>query len=425
MELHLPYGRSVFTVELPGERVLSVVGIGGEPLFSEEQILRQALARPIGSPPLSRLVRRGERTTIVVPDASRRCAAQIFLPHLLEILNGKGIQDADITVLFATGSHGRQREEDRLEVVGPEVSRRVRLVDHDCREQADLVHVGETIKGTPVWFHKLVVKAERLIVAGGTSHHPITGYAGGPKLLNPGCVALETVHRCHALGIDQEAGGLVSECAPGVAEGNPVYDDIMDSMKFVQVDFALHVIVDARGRVREACAGALAASWTKARQLADAFYRVPVEQRLPLVVASCGGSPFDDTFVQAYRAIRNASSLVSDGGHLVLFAACPRGVGAEHFLEFFAAPSQRELARQLGATYRSFGVTALGLRGVLQRIRLTVVGGLSVSAGAAMGVDVEPSPERALEQALSQLPPGGQLAVVPNAHLTVPVVEGR
>ncbi len=425
MELQLAYGQSALTIELPQHRVLAVVDISGESPASEEAVLRQALSAPIGSRPLARLLRRGERTTIVIPDASRRCAARVFLPCLLEILNERGIRDEDITVLFATGSHGQQTEEEHLEVVGPEVYRRVRLVDHDCQDYGQLVYVGETVSGTPVWFHKYVVKAERLLIAGGTSHHPLTGYAGGPKLLNPGCVALETVYHCHALGVDDQSGGLAAACAAGVAEGNPIYEDIIDSMKFVQVDFALHVLVDAQGRVRQACAGSLAASWARGRQMADSLYRVRVERRVPLVIASCGGSPFDDDFVKAFRAIRNASTLVRDGGHLLLFAACPRGVGARHFLEFFAVGSDQELARQLRGSYRSFGTTALGLRHLLRRLRITMVGALAPAAAAAMGVEVEPSPEQAVARALAELPQGRQIAVVPHAHFTLPAVEGR
>jgi len=342
---------------------------------------------------------------------------------LLDVLNRKGIQDQDITVLCATGSHGPQSDAAREEIVGAEVYRRVRTVDHDCRAMADLVHLGETVYGTPVWLHKYVVKAERLIIAGGTAHHPLTGYAGGPKLLNPGCAALETVLRSHALGVDETVGGLAPTCAPATAESNPIYEDIVDSVKFVQVDFALHVLIDAQGRVCQACAGGLLPSWEKARQMADALYKVPVARRAPLVIASCGGSPFDDSFVQTFRAIRNASAVVEDGGHLVLLAQCTGGVGCDHFLEFFAVQSVEDLARQLRREYRSFGTTALGLRQLLKRIRLTVVGELDPAVAEKMGVEVEPSLSQAVEKALAALPLEAQVAVLPHAQFTVPVVE--
>ncbi|MBC7186593.1 MAG: nickel-dependent lactate racemase [Calditrichaeota bacterium] len=423
MQLRLAYGRSFLTIDLPDERVLAVVDIGDDLPVAEEEIINAALSKPLGAPPLERLVRRGERTTIVIPDASRRCGARVFLPLLIDLLNRKGIHDRDITILFATGSHGTQTDAERQEVVGPEIYRRVRTIDHDCRQASELVHLGETVNGTPVWLHKYVVKAERLLLAGGTSHHPLTGYAGGPKLLNPGCAGLETVLRCHALGIDVTRGGLADTCAPGVAAGNPIYQDILDSMKFVQVDFALHLIVDAQGRVRQACAGALAPSWEKARQLADSFYKVRVAERVPLVIASCGGSPFDDDFVKTFRAMRNASLLVSDGGHLLLIAECRAGLGCEYFLDFFAV-TPHELASKLRKEYRSFGTTALGLRELLRRIRVTVVGMLEPDAGSAMGVRVQPAVQVAVEQALSELPSGAKMAVLPHAHFTLPVVEG-
>lgn len=425
MELRLPYGRTSLAIDLPKERVLAVVEVPEGSPAPEEAVIHAALNAPVGAPPLGRLVRRGERTTIVIPDASRRCGAHVFLPLLLETLNRRGIQDQDITVLFATGSHGPQSEAARREVLGPEVYGRVRAVDHDCWATSELVHLGQTVNGTQVWLHKYVVKAERLLIAGGGGYHPLTGYAGGPKLLNPGCASLETVFGSHSLGVDAEQGGLAATCAPGIAERNPIYQDIIDSMKFVQVDFALHVLMDAQGRVRQACAGGLLPSWAKARQLVDSLYRVPVAARAPLAIASCGGSPFDEDLVKSFRAIRNAASVVTDGGHLLLIAQCKGGIGDEHFLDFFAGQSTKELARQLRRDYRSFGTTALGVRQLLTRIRVTMVGELDPEAAARIGLRVEPSLAAAVEQAMAQLRPGARIAVLPHAHLTLPIVEAN
>jgi hypothetical protein len=92
-------------------------------------------------------------------------------------------------------------------------------------------------------------------------------------------------------------------------------------------------------------------------------------------------------------------------------------------LEFFAVQSVEDLARQLRREYRSFGTTALGLRQLLKRIRLTVVGELDPAVAVKMGVEVEPSLSQAVEKALAALPLEAQVAVLPHAQFTLPVVE--
>lgn len=41
-----------------------------------------------------------------------------------------------------------------VRLVGDDILRRVAVTDHQCRDERDMVHVGETSRGTPVKFNR-------------------------------------------------------------------------------------------------------------------------------------------------------------------------------------------------------------------------------------------------------------------------------
>ena len=94
-----------------------------------EGAVRAALRNPIGTPPLSEVVGRGERVAIVVNDITRLVHSEVFLPVLINELNSAGIRDSDIFIVFALGIHRRQSPDEQHLVVGEEVAReRLRAV---------------------------------------------------------------------------------------------------------------------------------------------------------------------------------------------------------------------------------------------------------------------------------------------------------
>lgn len=421
MKLTLPYGRGHIDVEVPSRQTLGVLEAPVKATRPEEDVIRDALHSPIGSPSLKKILRKGERTTIVIPDATRRCAARMFLSVLIDLLNGVGIKDDDVFIVFANGSHGAQTEGERREVLGEELLSRVTSVDHDCDLQDEMVYLGDTVAGTPVYLNKYVVKAERLIMGGGVSHHHLTGYSGGPKLLNPGCAARQTILKCHSLGVTKS--GLHGGCDAAIARNNPIYQDILDSTKFVHIDFSLHLIIDKYMKIAGACAGAPLQSFNKARELVDAAYKVPVPQKVDLVVASCGGAPFDDDVIKAFRSINNAARILNDGGHLILFAECRQGIGSRRFFNYFEPPTLQDLAAALLEQYDSYGNTALGLRELTRRIRITIVGKLKNEDATRVGLESVEGGEDLIASAIAALPISGKFAVIPNAHFAMTHVQ--
>ena len=101
-------------------------------------LLRESLERPVAGPPLRVILGRGARVAISVCDVTRPQPRRLMLAALAEAFAGT-IADDDVTVLIATGTHRSSSEAERRSMLGDEVLRRWRVIDHDARDPATLV----------------------------------------------------------------------------------------------------------------------------------------------------------------------------------------------------------------------------------------------------------------------------------------------
>ena len=89
----------------------------------------RSLREPIGAPRLDKVVKPGEKVVIITSDVTRPVPSYDVLPPLLDELSAAGIQDSDITVVFALGAHRPHTEEEKVKLVGQEVYDRVRCIE--------------------------------------------------------------------------------------------------------------------------------------------------------------------------------------------------------------------------------------------------------------------------------------------------------
>jgi len=149
--------------------------------------LDRALAKPIGLPPLREFAQRGKTAAIVVDDRTRPTPVAGILPRVLAELNEAGIQDQALVIVMGLGTHRDMTEAEIRERVGEEVFRRVRCENHDYKNPAKLVEVGQTpTHGVRVAFNRRVVEAGTVVVVGTIEAHEQAGFGGGYKGLMPG-----------------------------------------------------------------------------------------------------------------------------------------------------------------------------------------------------------------------------------------------
>ena len=184
MRLKLAYGRTGLEIEAPETAdVVRPRFVPGLP--DESTALREALRRPIGSPPLAALVKPGDKVVVVHTDITRATPNHVILPVVLAELEEAGISSDDITLLNGLGTHRKQTDAELRAMLGDQVVDNYRCLQHDCHDDANLVALGETNLGHPVRINRRYMAADARILTGFIEPHFFAGYSGGPKAILP------------------------------------------------------------------------------------------------------------------------------------------------------------------------------------------------------------------------------------------------
>ena len=167
MRVRLAYGRHVLDVELPADLHLDVLEKSpAAPLADPAAQLRTHLARPIASPALRELARGRRDAVIVVSDRTRPVPNSLILPPILEDLAAAGLPRDSIFVQVATGLHRPLSPAELDEVLGPELTRELQIVQHDARSAGAHSNLGSTRGGIPILIDRFFLQRDLRIVTG-------------------------------------------------------------------------------------------------------------------------------------------------------------------------------------------------------------------------------------------------------------------
>ena len=369
MNIEFGYDTSTQTVTVPEERLLAVLEPGAFPpaAGSEEDLVRAALAAPIGAPPLREAVHAGEKIVLVTSDISRPMPTWTVMPALLDELYDAGAVPEDITLVFALGSHRGHTEEEQAHLAGARAWREITCVDLNLE---DCVHIGTTSRGTPVDIDRRVAEADRRICLGNIEYHYFAGYSGGAKAIMPGVSTRAAIQANHSRMVEDAA------CA-GKLEGNPVREDIEEAAAMVGVDFIVNVVLDAHKEIIKAVAGDLVAAHREGCAFLDTLYRKEIPARADIVLVSQGGAPKDLNLYQTQKALDNAKHAVKPGGVVVLVGSCKEGLGEKTFEEWMTtAPTAHSLIERIQREFRLGGHKAAAIAMVLENADIYLVSDL-------------------------------------------------
>jgi nickel-dependent lactate racemase len=319
VKVHLAYGESGLTVDLPEDRTTVVEPVYTPGAPDPAETLRAALRTPVAGPRLRDIVRPGQTVAIAVCDGTRAQPRHLMVPAVLEELDGV-VDLTDVVVLVATGTHRGNTDAELRAMLGDVVDR-VRVVNHDARDDSTLVWCGTHGNGVPVWLDRLWVESDVRITTGFVEPHFFAGFSGGPKLAIPGLAGLETVLTLH------DAARIGSPRATwGICEGNPVHDDIRAVVAAAGgVSFGFDVTLNRDQEIVGAYAGELFAMHAAAREGARELAMAPVDGRFDVVVTTNSGYPLDQNLYQAVKGISAAATVVKDGGTIICAAECRDG----------------------------------------------------------------------------------------------------
>jgi len=316
--VRLAYGRTGLAVEVPDDAVV-VTPVHHDAAPDVPAELRRALREPVAGPPLRERVRPGQTVAISACDVTRAQPRHLMVPAVLDELAGI-VDDADVVVLVATGTHRASTPAELEAMFGRTVLDRVRVVDHDARATGTHTDVGTHGDGVPVTLNSLWVDADVRITTGFVEPHFFAGFSGGPKMVAPGLAGLDTVlvlHDAARIGSDRATWGVV--------EGNPVHDDVRAIAAATGTTFGFDVILDADQQVIAAFGGDLLAMHAAAVERAREVAMAPVDAPFDVVVTTGSGFPLDQNLYQAVKGMSAAAQVCRPGGLIVCAAACEDG----------------------------------------------------------------------------------------------------
>lgn len=307
---------------------------------SEEEILRDALASPIGSPALRDLARGRQRITLVTSDHTRSMPSRKTLPILLEEIR-RGNPEAEITLLIGTGLHRPTTREEQRQMFGDEIADRETILVNDAFCAEDFVDIGPLPSGASCQVHRAAVEADLLITEGFIEPHFFAGFSGGRKSILPGICSARTVNENHcfqAIAHPRSAAGLL--------EGNPIHEDMVAAARLAKVAFIFNVTLDHSKRI----SGAFAGDLEEAHRAGVDFLSKELcceAVRGDIVVTSNGGYPLDQNLYQSPKAVATAEKCAGEDGVIIVFASCVEGIGGDYFAEVMAWGPPEEIERRM------------------------------------------------------------------------------
>ncbi len=412
--VELKYGKGSVALQVPDGSVIATLYPNEVEKAPDEQVeIRKALARPVGTPTLAELARGKKSAAISVPDITRPLPRQKILAPIFEALNAGSIPDSGITVIFGLGTHRAHTKEEQVSLVGAEIFNRFRCIDHQLD---DCVRIGSTSRGTPVEINREYLNADLKLGIGEVEFHYYAGYTGGAKAVLPGVSSKETVQQNHKMMIMPGA-------ASGVAEGNPVREDIEEAAKMVGLDFTFCAVLDESVKVISAYAGDFIEAHRQAAKVVDRAYKVRIPKKADIVLVSSGGFPKDINLYQAHKAIENAKHAVRDGGTMIVLAECPEGIGHKVFREWIdEATKPQDVIDRLNRQFVFGGHKAVALArlaGVADTLLVSTIG-KDLTEKAFM--KHSSNAKEALDWALAKHGPNPSIIVMPLGNVTLPVL---
>jgi nickel-dependent lactate racemase len=419
--ISIPYGDGEKRLEIDDKNLLFSVeaGVPLRPSVKEEQDeVRRAITNPFGTPGLDDLVKPQDEVAILVDDFTRPTPAYKVLPVVLDKLAEIGVPDKNVRIVIARGTHRRLSQADMEQKVGGDVLERFQVKNHE--NDTNLVPLGKSKRGTPVWINQTVVEADIRIAIGSICAHPVAGYGGGAKIIVPGVAGVETIHINHSL-CDHPNVTI------GVIDGNPVREDMNDIARIAQLDFIVNTILNPQKEIIRAVAGDVLKAHREGVELYKEIYGAETDEPADIVII--GASPRDATFGHATFALYAGVSMAKAGGTLILVAPCTEGSGSKAGRESFRelatmAPDELMTLIRRGEVSASGGAFDYCYSRAMNRNRVVLVSdNYSESEARDLGVGYANSVQAAVDNALADVGADGRVGVLPVGGLTVPLVR--
>ena len=418
VDVWLPYGKTEVCARIPTKNYLGNIEPKEKPSVKDTRAeIERALNEPIGTKRLSETAKKGNKAAIVVNDQTRATPSHLMIPPILNELNKAGVKDEDITLIFGCGTHRPVTTEEMKTLVGEEVIQRVKTVSHNCKAK-DLTYLGRTRYGTKVYVNKIFAEADIRILTGDIGLHYYAGYGGGRKSILPAVTGKETIQHNHAMILHPKA-------RTGILEGNPIHEDMVEAAELAKPNFIVNIVTNSKRELVRTFAGDIHQAFIEGVKLVDEMYKVPIEKRADIIIASSGGHPHDIDLFQAYKGVDNALEAVKRGGVIIWVAECPEGHGNQMFYEWMTKFKElKDMETEIKRHFQIGGHKAYFLLKTLQKVQIILVSIMpEYYATGVFKLRTARALNDALRDAFDITGKDGKVWVMPHGNITLPIVK--
>lgn len=338
MKIEIPYGMTKQVIET-GEEAEILTAPVCQNIISKnpQEIVKQAMSKPIGSRPLYELARGKKTAVVIISDHTRPVPSKYLIPFMVEELR-RDNPDIAVTLLVATGCHRGTKRQELEEKLGKSVVEKEAIAVHDCM-QSSCTYLGKLPSGAELEVNSLVVQADLVIAEGFVEPHLFAGFSGGRKSILPGVCSRKTVLGNHCAAFISHPLARM-----GILEGNPINRDMEAAVTMSGLAYIVNVILDEKKQIQAAFAGdPLLAHHAGCRYL-ESRCRATFWQKGDIVITSNGGAPLDQNVYQTVKCMATAELVSRPDGVILVCARCQDGIGGE---EFFRALKECSSAKQL------------------------------------------------------------------------------
>jgi len=319
VDIKLAYGKKGLNIVLPEENLTIIEPKFVPGLSDEKKAFVDSLNHPIGSPPLKELIKAKDNVAIVFSDITRPVPNRRIIPWLLQEL--RGISRDRIVLINATGMHRANTMEELMEMLGEEVVRNYRIINHNAQKKEEMVYLGKTKAGGDVWVNGSYMRADVKILTGFIEPHFFAGFSGGPKSVLPGISDEETIMHNHSANMLNHPKADWS-----ITQGNPVWEEIREVALMTKPTFIINVTLNKEKEITGVFSGNMDLAHGKGVEFARKSAMRAVPHLFDLVVTTNSGYPLDLNLYQTVKGMSAASQIVKKGGAIICVSECSDGI---------------------------------------------------------------------------------------------------
>lgn len=422
-KLTLKYKDGKVEIEVPRENLVYAIkpkDMAG--LENEKESIRKSLRNPIYSAPLSQEIKKGMKVVIIGDDLTRLTPRERIFPPLLDELNGAGIPDKDITILIALGTHRYMNKEEIEVCFGKEVTERVRVLNHEWEDKANLISVGSTTSGIPIVINKIAYEADYLIGVGSIVPHILAGYGGGAKIIQPGICSWETTGRTHLVPAEKDNFlELVGNTE------NKVRSEMEEVARSIGLKFILNVVLNAKAEIVYIVSGDPVRAHRKGVEIARKVYECRIPELADILIVSAYPAEID--YWQGVKPLSYAQHGLKEKGAVIFLAPFPDGISPTHYVEFekYGNRSYKDIKKLIKENkFEDLVCASTLLQHALIKSHCEIISiseGLSIEQKEKVGFKHADSVAEALEIALSKYGKKAGIGIIDYGGDVLPVLD--